>query len=184
MFLDRKIYIGAMFDFNEVKGEINITRKGIKIPIDLKKVNEITEEVCYWRKANQIHNWFVENVQNGEDDCQNYYVSIEQLEELYNLCKIVIEKAILQKGKIKWGEKVVNGKLIPIYKEGLVIINANEIKELLPTQKGFFFGGTDYDEWYLEDIKYTMEMLGKILQEDKILKKENVIYHYEYRSSW
>lgn len=25
--------------------------------------------VCDWRKANQIHNWFVENVQNGVDIC-------------------------------------------------------------------------------------------------------------------
>lgn len=26
--------------------------------------NDIAEEICYWRKANQIHNWFVENVQS------------------------------------------------------------------------------------------------------------------------
>ena len=39
-------------------------------------------EVCYWRKANQIHNWFVENVQDGDDDCRDYYVSEEDLEEL------------------------------------------------------------------------------------------------------
>ncbi len=40
----------------------------------------------YWRKANQIHNWFVENVQDGEDNCGSYYVSREQLEELKELC--------------------------------------------------------------------------------------------------
>ena len=26
--------------------------------------------VGYWRKANHIHRWFVENVQGGEDECQ------------------------------------------------------------------------------------------------------------------
>ena len=31
--------------------------------------SRIIEQVGYWRKANQIHNWFVENVQDGEDDC-------------------------------------------------------------------------------------------------------------------
>jgi len=36
----------------------------------------------YWRKANQIHQWFVDNVQDGEDNCGSYYVTREQLEEL------------------------------------------------------------------------------------------------------
>ena len=40
----------------------------------------------YWRKANQIHNWFVENVQGGEDNCGSYYVTRDQLEELKELC--------------------------------------------------------------------------------------------------
>jgi len=37
---------------------------------------------AYWRKANQIHNWFVDNVQGGDDDCREYGVSIEHLKEL------------------------------------------------------------------------------------------------------
>jgi hypothetical protein len=40
----------------------------------------------YWRKANQIHNWFVQNVQDGEDNCGSYYVTRDQLEELKELC--------------------------------------------------------------------------------------------------
>lgn len=46
------------------------------------------EVVCaYWRKANAIHGWFVENVQNGQDNCKEYYVAKEQLEELRELCQ-------------------------------------------------------------------------------------------------
>ena len=30
-------------------------------------VKEITYRVGYWRKANAIHNWFVQNVQDGEE---------------------------------------------------------------------------------------------------------------------
>jgi hypothetical protein len=44
----------------------------------------------YWRKANQIHAWFVNNVQDGEDNCGTYYVSREKLEELKELCEQVI----------------------------------------------------------------------------------------------
>ena len=34
-------------------------------------------------------------------------------------------------------------------------------EELLPTRSGFFFGSTDYDEWYFEDIKYHGTLLIK-----------------------
>lgn len=42
----------------------------------------------YWRKCNAIHNWFVMNVQAGEDDCASYYVSKESLQELIVACKL------------------------------------------------------------------------------------------------
>ena len=42
---------------------------------------------AYWRKANQIHAWFVDNVQQGEDDCGDYYVSHEKLKELRETCR-------------------------------------------------------------------------------------------------
>jgi len=48
---------------------------------------------AYWRKSNQIHKWFVDNIQNGEDDCKEYPVSREQLIDLMDLCiKAVTEK--------------------------------------------------------------------------------------------
>ena len=46
--------------------------------------------VAYWRKANQIHKWFVDHVQNGVDNCEEYYVSREQLQLLLDTCKIVL----------------------------------------------------------------------------------------------
>lgn len=35
--------------------------------------------------------------------------------------------------------------------------------DILPTQSGFFFGSTDYDEWYMDDMKNTVSQLDKIL---------------------
>ena len=49
---------------------------------------------AYWRKANAIHGWFVQNVQNGNDDCGTYYVSREQLLELQKLCRGVLDGSI------------------------------------------------------------------------------------------
>jgi hypothetical protein len=50
-----------------------------------KRVKEVTVEAIYWRKANAIHKWFVDNVQGGQDDCGNYDVGRDQLEELRQL---------------------------------------------------------------------------------------------------
>lgn len=59
--------------------------------IDADKIVDVVEEVMYWRKANQIHKWFVDNIQNGVDDCGTYTVSLEKLQELVDLCKQVLE---------------------------------------------------------------------------------------------
>lgn len=123
------------------------------------------EEVGYWRKANHIHNWFVENVQGGTDDCDSYEVSREKIVELQGICKTVIENSKLVDGKISNGSTLHNGKWEPIFEDGGIIKNPEIAMKLLPTSEGFFFGSTDYDEYYLEDVKYTLEICNQILSD-------------------
>ena len=44
-------------------------------------------DVGYWRKANAIHRWFVDNVQGGVDQCQTSAVSREHIRTLLGLCE-------------------------------------------------------------------------------------------------
>lgn len=111
------------------------------------KCNGCKEEAIYWRKANQIHNWFVKNIQNGVDDCGYYEVSIEKLKELKELCGKVLEDNSLA-------------------------------EKLLPSTIGFFFGSTEYDEYYFEDLERTVLELDILLNSDKGNSK------YLYNSSW
>ena len=110
-----------------------------------KRVKEVVVEAMYWRKANAIHAWFVKNCQEGEDDCGNYWVAREQLEELRQL----ILKALAEKDA-----------------------------SLLPPQSGFFFGSTDINEWYWEDLRSTAEGLERVLVEFPDS------WEFEYHSSW
>ena len=48
---------------------------------------DITFEAAYWRKANHIHKWFVDNCQGGRDECQKAYVAREDLEKLIKVCE-------------------------------------------------------------------------------------------------
>ena len=93
MYLYKKNYIrqGEWYK-PEVANEVIVKTGGdIDTKIKTERVRYVVEEVGYWRKANQIHNWFVINVQNGIDECQSSYVSRENLQELLDLCKKVSE---------------------------------------------------------------------------------------------
>jgi hypothetical protein len=55
---------------------------------------------------------------------------------------------------------------------------ATKDTELLPTASGFFFGNTDYDEYYWEVLKNTSERLKELLGEDY------KGWNFQYQSSW
>jgi hypothetical protein len=128
------------------------------------KLSQIEIEAGYWRKANAIHRWFVENVQNGIDECQESWVSRDKLEELLKVCKAVLYGIYLVDGKIISGYQFKDGKKVAMLDDGKVVEDSKIAEELLPTQGGLFFGDTSYDEYYFEDIKHTIEVIEKALK--------------------
>lgn len=180
MCLEKKTYV-KNWDYmtEEQKHEITI-KKGGKVRSDINpdKISYVVEEVAVWRKANQIHKWFVENVQDGNDDCKEYYVSARQLQELLDLVNKVLDGSKVVQGKIQNGTHYENGVATPIMEDGEYIEDATLANELLPTGEGFFFGSTNYDQWYLNDLKYTKEVL------EEVLADENQSGEFYYSSSW
>lgn len=148
MYLTRKTYVKNWNDDGSGY-QVTVTKNGQPTPIDSKKVCYIEEEFGYWRKANAIHKWFVENVQDGTDDCGNYWVSQENLTQLMNDCQEVLD-------------------------------NPDQASNLLPTTSGFFFGSTEYDDWYLDDLKKTVEICQEALASLEKHKGGTFYYH----SSW
>ena len=70
---------------DQMSYEIVTTSLGLtQIDIDKlpRKNATVSITVGYWRKAHDIHQWFVDNVQNGEDNCAQYDVSRTELIEL------------------------------------------------------------------------------------------------------
>lgn len=59
-----------------------------------------------------------------------------------------------------------------------VLDNKEKADKILPTQSGFFFGSTDYDEFYFSDIEYTIKEI------DRLLSNEDEYDWFEYHSSW
>lgn len=168
MYLHKSTYV-KNWDFMTAERRHKITvRLGGKIRKDIKpeRISTIVEQVAYWRKANQIHNWFVKTVQNGVDDCGEYDVSKEQLQTLVELCKTVLNSVELVDDKVTNGfRSVKGGPFEPILEDGQQIAQKKIAADLLPTAAGFFFGSTDYDQYYIEDLKSTVEQLEPLLTE-------------------
>lgn len=46
-----------------------------------------------------------------------------------------------------------------------VLADHSLAKELLPTCDGFFFGSTDYDDWYFKDVEDCQKQMEKLLED-------------------
>lgn len=137
-------------------------------------------ELIYWRKANQIHKYFCDKGEEIEEQV-SYKLKKEDLQELLDICNKILKEVITGPGKVRNGAiyNQETQQLEPILENGKVIINQDLCEELLPTQSGFYFGSTDYDEYYLEDIEYTKQKLEEII--DTINCEDEDIY---YLASW
>jgi len=152
-------YIKTNNLINEINA-LNLQFDPSKIELDVKldvKVNmvndtqgyfSILEQVGYLRKANQIHNWLVKNIQDGKDECQSTIFTKDKIIQLQQTCHQVLENFLIA-------------------------------PEILPTTKGFFFGSSEYDVEYLEDVKDAYQICNQILSTTDF--DNEVILYY---SSW
>lgn len=135
-------------------------------------------EVGYWRKANSIHKWFVKHVQKGSDNCARYRVSLKDLTLLKQTVLEVLENSKLVDGKVVNGYTFKDGQKIPMLEDGEIIEDSTVAEKLLPTESGFFFGSTDYDIYYYEDLENTVEII------DDLIATHTPGDTYYYQSSW
>lgn len=77
---------------------------------------------------------------------------------------------------------VSNDDLVDLYnilKE--VSVNHDKAEELLPTVSGFFFGGTEYDEYYFDQVENTIKELRPYIQD---IHEGSSSTDFIYQASW
>lgn len=115
------------------------------------EIDEVKAEFKYWRKANQIHHFFVTYAQDGVDECQETEIDTALLYQLRDTC-------------------------------AAVLASPDQASVLLPSTGGFFFGNTEYDEWYFDQVKDTHKWLNNFLLKDTFDSLNG--WYFYYRSSW
>lgn len=141
MNLRKEIFVGAEYESRgvEIDIDLKIGDKVVDIPTD--KVHAIMLSVGYWRKANAIHSWFVENVQDGNDDCGSHYVPYVKLLDLKDLCQEALDHPEMAE------------YLLP---------NSSGYFTLKSGLNASTFGSTEYDEYYERDLKNTIEIIENL----------------------
>lgn len=117
-------------------------------------------KVGYWRKSNHIHNWFIEKCADRDSNG----VPIDD-------CKPMIVTVDNLKELLETCKKV--------------LADHSLAQSLLPTQSGFFFGSTEYGEWYYSDIEDTIKIIEPVLKfAEHKLKNKEYIWKVIYEASW
>lgn len=145
----------------QMKGKMEITDKKLDEVLGGEKMRpSVKHEVCYWRKFNALHKYFNEHFnEQDNDNCVDMYMGIEDIKELLELVKKI-------RGAVKMdGDNIANP----------------EVCEELPTEEGFFFGSTDYDKYYVEQLDSTIKQLSKVIDEhEKLIKAGVAEYDIDY----
>lgn len=111
--------------------------------------DNVTER-AYWRKANMVRQWFVDNTDYDVDaDCVYHKIDKEKLWELADTCVSV-----------------------------LYFRHDDYSAAEMPTAAGFFFGDTDYNEYYYADVRNTLKQILDIFE--NVDFDEEDIYYYEW----
>ena len=93
MYLYKKHYVKNWDYMSDNEKHTISVKKGKKKLDHIKpdRVCSVVEEVMYWRKFNALHKWFVDNVQEGVDDCKECFVDESDLKMLLETLTYVYE---------------------------------------------------------------------------------------------
>lgn len=116
---------------------------------------DFKEQVARWHNANAIHNWFCNHCECLEDQVLYKVTREDVLRLVGTICRVLAASEVIP--------------------ETNTIRDPSLAQELLPTYKGYFFGSTDYDNRYIDQLEFSIEELGKALG---AMEKNSVLFYY------
>jgi hypothetical protein len=128
---------------------------------------KVEQEIAYYRKANFLIPFFEAMSNQRVENCVYLPVNQNWIEELQERCKTLLD--LIEVDKLEDEEYKIPKKAI------------EKAYELLPTQEGFFFGNTNYDEYYFMKVHNVYKSCPAILEEfDKLEDGECIAFYIWY----
>lgn len=140
---------------------------------------ETKYQIGYWRKFNALQGWFIKKF-TADETGHGIYLYKEDVDDLIDILQQVkddLDKCKVKVNNEKVGETWENGIKSDIIEE-VETYDSDIARRLLPTTKGFFYGSQLYDDWYKEDIEYSLELFKEAR------KLMDLDYEIVYRASW
>lgn len=124
---------------------------------DIKVGKPYEENLMYWREANAIHKFIIDNCADGIDDGTPIQVTIDVLKNLFARCETILQSYIADDGSLT---------------------DPLAASVLLPLDDGFVFA-SDYDKRYVDTLKETVKTLKPIVEHPELYTDPII-----YESSW
>jgi hypothetical protein len=124
------------------------------------RISYIVEDVGYWRKFNALHNYIVENFADGRDDYQHIGLTeggLRNILDTLKQAKYILDSDASDEEK------------------------SDKLSDVFPTAEGFFFGSTDYEDYYAECVDNAILLLSDLIDE---CDDDNYSYSFYYQASW
>lgn len=154
------------------------------LDIDFCKVKQKRKKLSYFRKVNFLVKFFNDKIMYYDSstipDGLDIPIDKEWCEELLEKCNKVVNKYNELKASYTSNTNDDNTNLFESQEANDLF--AKFASETLPTMAGFFYGSTDYDEWYLNDVKDVIEHLqNNIIPEfDKLDDDEYIVFNADW----
>lgn len=139
-------------EYDELEKTYKVCRSTYKILMEC-------EEVAYFRKVNLLLPFF-----GYGENCSDLIITKDQVEDLIGTCSNVLDYF---------------SNLRELYLEKDVYTKQEWIdycQETLPNQEGFFFGGYEYDEVYLNKVEQVKKQFEEVI-EDVDWEKQDLVMH-------
>ena len=144
-------------------------------------------EICYFRKVNCLlpHFGYVDNCEYLEIEKKQMEDLVYKAKELLALYDTISDKLHLQSIEVNYYKEIYKDnremcdeRCKPFLKKIDEIWKPFEVvaEQQLPTSSGCFFGGQEYRDWYVSDLKEIVAIFEKILDETDFDVEQVLMY--------
>ena len=86
IYFSKKTFIGAMFNSRGISGSISLFKRGKKIPLELRRVSYVIEDIYHGSKTHWLHHWLEIELPESLGNAEDQEISEDLMDRLHDVC--------------------------------------------------------------------------------------------------